>query len=387
MRRWDRGLQVLFHMGVAGIILVELANVYFIMPLPGSQHIRSVEWSYRLHEARWLLRACSGALVLAGLLAAWRAPGWRRWLVPASLAVAAAVAYGVNFHMAADRIFLQPRVVAMEPVQRNRVALDRLVVGIVIDGEARAYPLQFIGYHHQVRDTVAGREVMVSYCTVCRTGRVFHPVVNGRSETFRLVGMDRFNAMFEDRTTRSWWRQANGEAVVGDMHGTALPEVPSQQLTLRQWIALHPRTLVMQGDPAFAEEYAKDYAYERGTSRKTLTGTDTSSWGEKSWVVGVTIRGRSKAYDWNRIRRERVVNDAVAGTPIVIALGSDDQSFFAFERPDTSTRFTLRGDSLVSPAGAWALDGNGGAGRLVPVQASQEFWHSWRTFQPETERY
>lgn len=93
------------------------------------------------------------------------------------------------------------------PRRRNKVDTARLVVGIEIEGEARAFPVQFIGYHHQVRDTVAGKQVMVSYCTVCRTGRVFSPVIDGRSETFRLVGMDHFNAMLtttcvaERRTT------------------------------------------------------------------------------------------------------------------------------------------------------------------------------------------
>jgi hypothetical protein len=302
--------------------------------------------------------------------------------------VAGVVAYVVNFRMGADHLFLQPTALVMAPPERNTVAGDRLVVGIDLDGDARAYPLQFIGYHHQIRDSVGGRRVLVSYCTVCRTGRVFAPLVDGEPETFRLVGMDHFNAMFEDRTTRSWWRQANGEAITGRRKGTKLPELPSLQVTLTQWLALHPRSLVMQGDPVFAAEYEKDYSFERGTSRRLLTGTDTLSWRDKSWIVGITLRERSKAYDWNRLRRERVVNDDVGGTPIVLVLGSDGASFFAFARPDEETRFSVRADSLVAPGGeAFALSGRGASGALTPVAASQEFWHSWRTFQPETERY
>jgi len=229
--------------------------------------------------------------------------------------------------------------------------------------------------------------VLVSYCTVCRTGRVFSPVVGGRAETFRLVGMDHFNAMLEDRTTGSWWRQANGEAITGPRKGETLAELPHQQVTLKEWLALHPASLVMQGDSTFAEEYAKDYAFERGTSRKALTGTDTASWHDKSWVVGVTLDGRCKAYDWNRLERERVVNDEVAGTPVLIVLGSDSASYYAFRRPDASTRFTLRGDSLVADGRAYSIAGRGARDSLVAINASQEFWHSWRAFQPGTERY
>ena len=380
-------MKTVFSLGVLGLIVLEIALVYFIMPLPGSQRMRSIDLAYALHSWRWPLRAVFAGMILGGSMFGWRRGGVRRWVVPASLALVAVVAYMTNFRMAADRIFLPPTVLNMQPATRNTVATDRLVVGVAVKGSARAYPLQFIGYHHQVRDTIAGQPIMVSYCTVCRTGRVFRPVVDGQVESFRLVGMDHFNAMFEDQTTKSWWRQASGEAVAGPHRGKTLAEVPSQQVTLARWLVLHPNSLIMQGDSTFADEYAKDYAFEKGTSRKKLTGTDTVSWSDKSWVVGITLNNKSKAYDWNRLRRERVVNDEVGGTPIVLALASDSASFFAFERPNEATIFTLRGDSLITLGRAYALTGRGASGSLKPVKASQEFWHSWRTFQPDTDRY
>jgi hypothetical protein len=72
---------------------------------------------------------------------------------------------------------------------------------------------------------------------------------------------------------------------------------------------------------------------------------------------------------------------------VVLALASDRASFFAFERPAPTTRFVLRGDSLVTAGEAYALSGHGDAGTLKPVGASQEFWHSWRTFHPGTTTY
>jgi Protein of unknown function (DUF3179) len=381
-------MKVLFWIGVVGAALLEIALVYFIMPMPGSQRLHSIDLAYALYRWRWVLRVLCGALLLAGVTPAWRSmQGWPRLMVPAAVLALCGVAYVFNFQMAADHMFLQPSVMNLQPAVTNKVALDRLVVGIELDGVSRAYPLQFIGYHHQVRDTLAGQQILVSYCTVCRTGRVFRPTVNGVPETFRLVGMDRFNAMFEDRTTGSWWRQANGVAVVGALKATALPELPSVQVSLKQWLALHPLTLVMQADPKFTAEYSKDYAYERGTKQGGLTGTDTASWHDKSWVVGVAQHGAATAYDWKRLKRERVINDSVGGVPIVLALGPDTVSYFAFERPDARVMFTMRGDSLVSAQAAYALNGKGPSGALTPINASQEFWHSWRTFQPSTARY
>lgn len=376
-----------FVVGVVGLLLFELANVYFIMPMPGSQRMRSVEFAHMLFTWRWWIRALFGLLLLIGVAPAWRTVSWRRWLVPTSLVVLAAVTYMANFKMAADQMFKQPTSLVMEPAARNTVPLDRLVVGIAVNGDARAYPLRFIGYHHQVRDVVGGQPVLVSYCTVCRTGRVFVPAVDGKLETFRLVGMDHYNAMLEDSSSGTWWRQANGEAVVGDRKGTMLSEIPSVQVTLAQWLALHPKSLIMQGDSLFETQYAKDYAFERGTSRKKLTGTDTVSWNDKAWVVGLTVNGRSKAYDWNQLRRERIIHDAVGGVPIVIVLAQDTTSFFAFERPSAEALFALRGDSLVTGADLYDLTGRGAKGQLKVIRASQEFWHSWRTFQPATERF
>jgi hypothetical protein len=143
----------------------------------------------------------------------------------------------------------------------------------------------------------------------------------------------------------------------------------------------------MQADSGLKEHYSKDFDYETGKSRKSLTGTDTVSWHDKAWVVGITVNGQSKAYDWNRLRRERVVNDAVGGRPIVLALASDTTSFAAFVRPNPDAKFVVRNDSLVAGVASYAFNGKGANGALEPVKASQEFWHSWRTFQPATARY
>jgi hypothetical protein len=326
-------------------------------------------------------------MIAAGMRPAFTVAGWRKGAAIAATTLAVLITYMVNFKMPADRMFLEPASVKMRSVDSNVVEHKRLVVGIVVNGDARAYPVNFIGYHHQVRDSAGGKPVMVSYCTVCRTGRVFEPLVDGTVETFRLVGMDHFNAMFEDRSTRSWWRQANGVAITGPLKGKVLAEIPSVQVTLAKWLERYPKSLIMQPDAQLARFYSETYAYESGTRQGGLTGTDTGSWNEKSWVVGVEVNGESKAYDWNQLKRNRVINDVVGGTPVLIALAKDSVSFFAFQRPDSVTRYSARGDSLVAKGQAFAIDGKGEKGSLTPIKASQEFWHSWREFHPATKRY
>lgn len=378
-------MKKLFYAGAALLTVFEFANVYFIMPMPGSQRWRSIDLAYALYTWRWAFRGTAVVLLAAGLLGMRRVRVWEQVAAVLCAVVAAGVAYEANYVLAADAMFLQPSSLIMRPAASNTVEPARLVVGIVLNGEARAYPVQFIGYHHQVRDEVGGIPVMVTFCTVCRTGRIFSPALGGTLQTFRLVGMDRFNAMFEDAATGSWWRQATGEAIAGPRTGQTLTALASEQMTLAQWLTLHPQSLVMQADPASLAEYSTSFDFETGKSRSTLTGTNPSSWQDKSWVVGITLNEKSRAYDWNRLVRERVINDDVGGQPVVLVLAPDSASFFAYRRPDADTQFVLDGDHLVAGEQRYDLGGRGETASLTPVFVSQEFWHSWRTFHPGTD--
>ncbi|GAB2764537.1 hypothetical protein GCM10027275_02090 [Rhabdobacter roseus] len=380
-------MKYLFYLGIGVLILFEIANVYFIMPMPGSQRMRSIDVAYFLYTWRWVFRGVALLLIVVGLRSAYRAA---RWGVVGGVVAALAVAYAFNFRMAADVMFYQPHELSMLPASQSVVEPEKLVLGVAIDGQAKAYPIQYIGYHHQVVDSLAGKPIIVTYCTVCRTGRIFEPRVNGQPETFRLVGMDHFNAMFEDATTRSWWRQVNGEAIAGTLKGQQLPEVPSQQMTLRQWLALYPHSQVMQPDSAFGDIYKKMEPYETGGGSSALTKRDSTSWQEKSWVVGVQEGTLSKAYDWNELVEARSINDQLGSKAVAVVLAADNQSFFAFIRPDRTQPLSIQNDTLWYQNQPYSLLGaplRGGAAPLQPLRAYQEFWHSWRTFHPTTEVY
>lgn len=380
-------LQVIFYAAIVLVILAEAMRVYLIMPFPGSQRMNSLDLAYFLHKGRWVMRI---GLWLTVASCAWFVFRARRKWIPIVLVVfAGAITYLTNFVMTADRIFLQPETLAMMPGQGNQVPLSSLIIGVENNGDARAYPIRYLAYHHQVQDKVGGKPVIVTYCSVCRSGRVFEPVVRGKLEKFRLVGMDHFNAMFEDSRTRSWWRQATGEAVAGRLKGEQLPEVPSQQMSLAQWLALYPHALIMQPDPGFISKYDTAGLFDEGRNTSHLTGTDTASWHDKSWVVGVEIDGRSKAYDWNRLKRQRVIHDSIGSRPIFVVLATDNRSFGAFERR-AEEYFDMAGDTIVGDSTRYTLSGvsiDDPRAKLMRIKAYQEFWHSWREFHPDTERY
>lgn len=376
-------MKKLFYFGLLLLGLFEVANVYFIMPMPGSQRMNSIDLAYFFYSYRWWLRLVFISMIVLGGMDAFAVK--RKWIPAVAVIPVLAIIYMFNFMMVADHMFLQPGHVVFKSKTENTLTDSSLVVTVNHNGEAKAYPIRFIQYHHQVRDTIGGKPVMVTYCNVCRTGRVFEPTVNGKPEVFRLVGMDHFNAMFEDESTGSWWRQANGEAITGKLKGTLLPEIESNQFNLRTFFAIYPDGKVMQLEQQFKDSYDTLGRYEKGRSKGKLTRTDSLSWKDKSWVVGVDINKQAKAYDWFDLKKLRVINDQVGDTPIVIALASDDQSFVVFKRNED---LILRNDSLISASNSYDLAGRSIDGtRLQTIKAYQEFWHSWNTFHPYTEKY
>jgi hypothetical protein len=378
-------MKKLFYFGLLGLAIFEILKVYFIMPMPGSQQMDSVDFAYFLHSFRSPIRSVFGLMIVAGL--PWAFKTKRKWVPAVAMIPVIVIIYFFNFKMTADHMFLQPATLAFKSKSENVLNDSSVVIAVNHQGLSKAYPVRYIVYHHQVRDTIGDKPIMVTYCSVCRTGRVFEPTVDGKPENFRLVGMDHFNAMFEDETTKSWWQQSTGQAITGSLKGRTLPEVESSQLTLGKFFSLNPFGKVMQAEDISRESYDSVGRFEKGRSRGKLTRTDSLSWKDKSWVVGVQIGENEKAYDWLDLKKVKVINDQIGRTPIAIALSSDEQSFAVFERSADET-FTIRNDSLFSANGSYDFAGRTASGpSLKGVRAYQEFWHSWKTFHPKTETY
>jgi hypothetical protein len=387
-----RTIQFIF--GILLLISIEIFRVYFIMPFPGSQRSESIELAYFIHNNIFYLRTIGWLIIVFPAIHFYlRGRVLSKWLASAALVLYIAVFYMFNFRFLADKMFVQPGTVVFSKSEGNAIRPEQLVVGVSINGQSKAYPIEIIGYHHQVRDTLAGIPLMVTYCTVCRTGRVFSPVVKGKPESFRLVGMDHFNAMFEDSGTGSWWRQVNGEAIVGPMKGTSLTEIPSEQMTLKSWLEQYPDSRVLQPDTVFKEEYDRMKNFDEGKSKGELTHRDSLSWNEKSWVVGVQVGTQSRAYDWNELVKMRVINDTLNALPIVITIEKDSISHHVWQRD--SLTFTLNDLYQLTDDqthSVWSWQGKAKIGPLTDkvlprVQSYQEFWHSWKTFRPRSTQF
>ena len=384
--------------GLLVLITIEILKVYFIMPFPGSQHSNTIDTAYFIHNNIWWIRIV-GIILIAGPLVYYLTKGkrWQKIILVLVLVLYGVIVYAFNFKFLADKMFYQPKEKTFTTSFTDS-AKNKLVIGVSLHGEAKAYPIEIIGYHHQVKDTVGNEPVMVTYCTVCRTGRVYSPFVNGKYELFRLVGMDHFNAMFEDASTKSWWQQATGKAIAGKLKGTQLPEIPSSQMRLGDWLALHPNSQVLQPDKNFSPKYDSLKGYDEGTIESSLEKRDTASWQFKSWVVGVVAGGKSKAYDWNDILKKKIIQDSVNTGPLLITVEPNNKTFYVLSRliEGKVLHFSYDASSHqlhdAETNSVWNLNGVCVDGLLKGkqldfIQSYQEFWHSWQSFHPGTEKY
>lgn len=385
-----------FIIGIVYLILFEIARVYLIMPMPGSQQFNSIDLAYFLGRYQWIFRCLGFLLLLVGGWKIWANGGRKmKWVAGISFLLYGIVAFLFNMKMEADKMFLQPSYTTFAQGVSNAVKPEKLVVSTAINGDAKAYPIVLIGYHHQVVDSIGGKPAIITYCTVCRTGRIFSPVVEGKVETFRLVGMDHFNAMFEDATTKSWWAQATGQCIAGPRKGMQLEEIPSEQTTIASFLRQYPSGRILQPDSNFKATFAKMDLYDKGLSKSDLTRRDSGSWNRKSWVIGISEQGKEKSYDWNRLVKERLIQDSLPGLPLLIALESDSSSFHALSRvvDQQALQFRIAADSLIDKqtGSGWNLYGLATSGpmkgkQLRKINAYQEFLHSWEQFHPQTSR-
>ena len=391
--------RLLLVIGMLLLFLTEILRVYFIMPFPGSQQSNNIDWAFFIEKYKWVLRLIGLILVAGPVVRIFSAEKF----LPKVLLSLLVLLYGIiyfffNFRFEADKMFYQPTVKNFKTISSNSIDSNKLVIGIEINGEARAYPIQLIGYHHQVRDTVGNTPVMVTYCTVCRTGRVYSPFVNGKLESFRLVGMDHFNAMFEDETTKSWWQQATGLAIAGPLKGKHLEEIPSHQVSLSSWLRNHPASTIMQPDTSFKKDYDDLADYDKGTVKSHLEKRDSASWKMKSWVVGIGTNGLEKAYDWNDLLKEFYIQDTIGRHPVLLLLEKDTLSFHAYSRSFRNQTLYFIWDHVAdlltdsNTHSLWNRNGYCISGSLKDVQldtlaAYQEFWHSWKQFHPKTTQY
>ncbi len=143
------------------------------------------------------------------------------------------------------------------------------VIALELGGAApRAYPLRYLTWHEIVNDRIGMLPVAVTFCPLCNSAITFDRRTGRGTLEFGVSGKLRHSDMvMYDRQTESWWQQARGEAIVGQLTGARLKTLPSWVESWAAFRARNPAGLVM-AEPDFPRAYG----------RNPYQGYDRSAW-------------------------------------------------------------------------------------------------------------
>jgi len=275
---------------------------------------------------------------------------------------------------------------------------DDLVLGLVRNGVARAYPFRIMNWHEIVNEKIKNEAILITYCPLCRTGLAFESKINNEEVEFGTSGkLFNSNLVMYDRKTDSYWSQVTGQAIVGELTGMKLKRIALDTLPWQNWKEEHPDSLILSRDTGHIRDYNRDpYAgYEKRSSVLFPLENRDDRLHSKTIVVGIELNGKQKAYPQEDVRKVGLINDEFADTQLLVVFDEASAVVKIFEREleGNVLEFKLENKKLIDNNGdEWSFYGEGlgeAEGKeLKPVLTDGgSFWFSWFSFFPDTELF
>ncbi|MGE8452517.1 MAG: DUF3179 domain-containing protein [Pseudomonadales bacterium] len=203
---------------------------------------------------------------------------------------------------------------------------DDRVLGVLLNGVAKAYPERILIWHEIVNDEFNGEPLVVSFCPLCGTGAAHSASVDGKRLTFGVSGLlYNSNLLLYDKQTQSLWSQMLGKAISGPLKGAALKDFPITHTTWQAWQKEHPRTVVLSSHTGYQLGYGINPYSDYLTNAVVMfrVRQESHRFHPKEWVLGVEANGTYKAYPFTELANAgNVVRDRVGGRLVEIRLDS-----------------------------------------------------------------
>jgi len=236
----------------------------------------------------------------------------------------------------------------------------RVVFGVVVNGEARAYPKHQMEVHEMINDTIGGRRVGIPYCTLCGSAQAYFTdsVPDGIDvPVLRTSGLlTRSNKVMFDLNTFSIFDTFTGEAISGPLHdaGIVLTETTVVTSTWGDWKKAHPDTTIVAFDGGIGRTYSLDPLGGRDDDGPIFPIGDVDPrLPVQAEVVGVTTSaGIEVAFAVERLEAALAESDSITFEGVTVA--RDGGGFVAHSADGT------------------------------PLVAHQAFWFAWSQFHPDT---
>jgi hypothetical protein len=310
----------------------------------------------------------------------------------------------------------------VDPSQITYVGEEDLVLGVVVNGEARAYPENLGWWHEIINDRIGDRAVSVTLCPLTGTGLVFNATdTDGSQIEFGVSGLliNSNLVMYDRRDNTTLYPQMIFTGISGSFKDQQLELLPVVETTWAMWKRLHPDTRVAQfgtGLDRYSEFLRSNYFLSRYTTypygdyrgnhgdlflfvEPTAT-PDLSVLQAKEVVLGLCREGQAKAYPFRDLPDRAVVNDVVGSTSVLVlfdrlshtaipynrVVAGQTLSFYAvepegnlpveFKDVETGSRWSLLGQAIAGPLQGEHLD---------QLPAYNSMWFAWATYWADTQ--
>ncbi len=278
------------------------------------------------------------------------------------------------------------------------VSDNDVVIGLEINGEIKAYPLSILVWHEIVNDNVGDIPVVVTYCPLCFTNQVFERTIDGNEVEFGTSGkLYNSNLVMYDRLTESYWSQALGTAIVGELAGLELNKIPFDVITWKDWKTLHPDSLVLTTDTGHLRPYGVDPYGSYYTDPRILFPVENKDdrLPPKSLIVGFHQGNSYKAYNQKDVEASHVINDKIFDKSILL-ISQFSGNTRAFDRTinDQVLEFDYLEEKLIDlqTKSEWSYEGIAISGplkgtELIRMTIEPGFWFAWAAFHPDTDLF
>lgn len=306
------------------------------------------------------------------------------------------------------------------PDEVNYLAEDDVIMGLVINGQPRAYPHNIGWWNEVINDRVGDQSVVVSLCPLTGTGQVFNATDGDGSQIeFGVSGLliNSNLVMYDRRDGETLYPQMIYTAINGPQVGDRLELMPVVETTWALWKRMYPSTTVVKATtgwayynsrPAYNENQYTFYPYgDYRTSHEYLIFLPTTNGGAfdprfetKDLALGLCRNDQTKAFPFARMPDGAVINDLIGGDPVVVLFDAESRTALAYfsqlddaplsfygvesEGPlpiefmdaETGSRWNMLGEAVAGP-----LAGR----RLAQVPAYNAMWFAWTAYWPDTE--
>ena len=191
----------------------------------------------------------------------------------------------------------------------TRIAPAEAVITLEVDGEQpRAYPIRYLMWHEIVNDEVGGVPVAVTYCPLCNSGLTFDRRVDGKVLSFGVSGKLRNSDMvMYDRETESWWQQAIGTGIVGELTGVELTQLPTWMESWEEFSTRNPNGIVMN-QPPWPRRYGQNPYVNYDSSTKPFLYNGEMPPHDIPALMRV-VRVGDVAWTFERLREEGTISE------------------------------------------------------------------------------